>query len=73
MDSLRPAFTFSVGRREWLRQSGIVAGGFALCSSRAIAASDGGISRTAESIHQEVGISAEGVRPMAVESFWRGC
>ena len=54
MDSLRPAFTFNVGRREWLRQSGIVAGSLALCSSRGIAASDDGISRTAESIHQEV-------------------
>jgi len=54
MESLRPAFTFNLGRREWLRQSSIVAGSFALYSSRAIAASDDGISRTAESIHQEV-------------------
>ena len=54
MDGLRPAFTFNLGRREWLRHSGIVAGSFVLYSSRAIAASDDGISRTAESIHQEV-------------------
>jgi activator of HSP90 ATPase len=53
MDSLRPAFTFNLGRREWLRQSSIVAGSFALYSSGAMA-SDDGISRTAESIHQEV-------------------
>jgi activator of HSP90 ATPase len=54
MDSVRPALTFNLGRREWLLQSSIVAGGFALFSSRAIAASDDGVSRTAESIHQEV-------------------
>ena len=54
MDSLRSAFTFNVGRREWLQQASIVAGSFALCSSPAIATSDDGVSRTAESIHQEV-------------------
>jgi activator of HSP90 ATPase len=54
MESLRPPFTFNLGRRAWLRQSSIVAGSFAIYSSRAVAASDNGISRTAESIHQEV-------------------
>ena len=54
MDNLRPGFTFNLGRREWLRRSSIVAGSFALSSSFAVAASDDGISRTAESIHQEV-------------------
>jgi activator of HSP90 ATPase len=54
MDSLRSAFPLNLDRREWLRQSGIAVGSLALGSSRAIAASDDGISRTAESIHQEV-------------------
>jgi activator of HSP90 ATPase len=45
---------FDLGRREWLRQSSMVAGGFALCSTGAIAAGEDGVSRSAESIHQEV-------------------
>jgi len=45
--------TFNFGRRQWLLDSSIAAGGFALISTRALAASDDGISRTAEAIHQE--------------------
>jgi len=48
------SFIPNLGRRQWLLQSAIAAGGFALSSARALAASDDGISRTAEAIHQEV-------------------
>ena len=54
MDRLRPACTYHFGRREWLRQSSIVAGSLAFSSSGAFAVSDDGVSHTAESIHQEV-------------------
>jgi activator of HSP90 ATPase len=54
MDSLSSAFTLNLSRREWLRQSSIVAGSLARVSSTVLAASDDGISHTAESIHQEV-------------------
>ena len=54
MANLRPTFTTHLGRREWLQRSSFVVGSFGLYSSRAIAASDDEISRTAEAIHQEV-------------------
>jgi uncharacterized protein YndB with AHSA1/START domain len=54
MDRLGLACTYNFGRREWLRQSSIVAGSFAFSSSGAFAASDETISHTAESIHHEV-------------------
>jgi activator of HSP90 ATPase len=53
MDTRSSALTLRASRREWIRLSGIAAGGFALCVSRVMAASDDGVSRTAESIHQE--------------------
>jgi len=40
MDRLRPACTYHFGRREWLRQSSIVAGSLAFSSSGAFAVSD---------------------------------
>ncbi|HTW23121.1 MAG TPA: SRPBCC domain-containing protein [Candidatus Baltobacteraceae bacterium] len=53
MESPRTRFAVKLGRREWLRQSGAVAGGLALCSFRAAGASGDGVSHAAESIHQE--------------------
>lgn len=47
-------FAFDRGRREWLLRSGIAAGSMVLLSNGGLAASEGGISRTAEAIHQEV-------------------
>jgi activator of HSP90 ATPase len=47
-------FAFDRGRREWLLRSSIAAGSIALISNGALASSEGGISRTAEAIHQEV-------------------
>jgi activator of HSP90 ATPase len=56
MDTLysRASFIPDIGRRQWLLQSIIAAGGFAVNSARGLAASDDGIVRTAEAIHQEV-------------------
>lgn len=47
--------TFNLTRRKWLLQSGLVASaGLAAGAMRVFAASDDGVSRTAEAIHQEV-------------------
>src|SRR5271157_3126263 len=43
-----------LGRRQWLVRSAMAAGGLVLSSTAGSAASDDGISRTAEAIHQEV-------------------
>ena len=43
-----------IGRRQWLLESAMAAGAFALGPLRTQAASEDGISRTAEAIHQEV-------------------
>ena len=43
-----------LNRRQWLAQSTIAAGGLAVGLPRALAASDDGISHSAEAIHQEV-------------------
>jgi activator of HSP90 ATPase len=48
------SFIPNLGRRQWLLRSALVAGACALNSAGALAASDDGISRTAEAIHQEV-------------------
>jgi activator of HSP90 ATPase len=48
------SFIPTFDRRQWLLTSAIAAGGFALGPVRTQAASDDGISRTAEAIHQEV-------------------
>jgi activator of HSP90 ATPase len=55
--------TFNLSRRQWLLQSGVAAGVMlAVGPMRAIAASDDGISRTAEAIHQEVIFNATSQR-----------
>jgi len=53
------AQAFSPGRRRWLMLSGMTAGAFALKSTRALGASGGEISHTAEAIHQEVTFNAK--------------
>jgi activator of HSP90 ATPase len=45
-----------LGRRQWLLQSAVVAGGFALGAARAVGADD--ISHSAEAIHQEIMFNA---------------
>ena len=51
---LQVSFMPTFGRRQWLLESAMAAGGVTLGAVRALAASDDGISRTAEAIHQEV-------------------
>jgi activator of HSP90 ATPase len=58
MERTRVAYPFLLGRRQWLLQSSIAAGALALASTRAFAASDDAIIRTAEAIHQEVFFNA---------------
>jgi activator of HSP90 ATPase len=53
---------FVLNRRQWLLQSSVAAGGFALGSSRALAASEDSIGRSAETIHQEVLFNAAAKR-----------
>jgi activator of HSP90 ATPase len=50
--------TFNLSRRRWLLQSGFATGVLAVGPMRAFAASDDGVSRTAEAIHQEVAFNA---------------
>ena len=52
MENPTPAFT--LGRRQWLLQSTLAAGGLTLISTRAFAAPDSGITHNADAIHQEV-------------------
>lgn len=54
MDNSRAGVPLLFGRRQWLLQSSIAAGGFALLSTRTSAASDDEILRNVEAIHQEV-------------------
>jgi activator of HSP90 ATPase len=54
MDNSRARVALLFERRQWLLQSSMAAGGFALASTRAFGAPDDGILRNAEAIHQEV-------------------
>jgi activator of HSP90 ATPase len=55
--------TFNLSRRQWLLQSGFAASGvLAIGPAGAFAASDNGVLRTAEAIHQEVIFNATSAR-----------
>lgn len=62
MDSAYSAPIANLSRRQWLLKSAVAASGLALATSHAIAASENGIVRTAEAIHQEVVFTATAKR-----------
>jgi activator of HSP90 ATPase len=53
-------------RRQWVLRAGFAVSGLALATTRLEAASDDGISRTAEAIHQEINFNAAPARIYAV-------
>jgi activator of HSP90 ATPase len=62
MDGACAVASSPLSRRHWLFQSAAAACGFALTASRAWGASDDGVVRTAEAIHQEVSFHARAKR-----------
>jgi activator of HSP90 ATPase len=62
MESASGASTANLSRRHWLIRSAAAAFGFALAPGLASAASDNGVLRTAEAIHQEVIFKAKAER-----------
>jgi len=62
MDRESAVSSSQVSRRAWLAKSAVAACGLALTSGRAFGASDDGIVRTAETIHQEVSFNAKASR-----------
>jgi activator of HSP90 ATPase len=62
MDMAFAATVLHLNRRQWLLRGAAAASGFALAPVHAIGASDDGIVRTAEAIHQEVTFKATAKR-----------